>query len=161
MRRNGDFYMEIERKFLIQSQRLPKNLQDFPFHQIEQGYLCTEPVVRIRRQDDQYYLTYKSKGLLSREEYNLPLTKEAYLHLKPKADGLVISKTRYLIPEKDGLTIELDVFHNEYKGLLLAEVEFPSEEAANAYVPPEWFGEDVTLSSKYHNSTLSKGAVSF
>ena len=90
--------MEIERKFLIQSQRLPKNLQDFPFHQIEQGYLCTEPVVRIRRQDDQYYLTYKSKGLLSREEYNLPLTKEAYLHLKPKADGLVISKTRYLIP---------------------------------------------------------------
>lgn len=153
--------MEIERKFLIQSQRLPKNLQDFPFHQIEQGYLCTEPVVRIRRQDDQYYLTYKSKGLLSREEYNLPLTKEAYLHLKLKADGLVISKTRYLIPEKDGLTIELDVFHNEYKGLLLAEVEFPSEEAAKAYVPPEWFGEDVTLSSKYHNSTLSKGAVSF
>ena len=71
--------MEIERKFLIQSQRLPKNLQDFPFHQIEQGYLCTEPVVRIRRQNDQYYLTYKSKGLLSREEYNLPLTKEAYL----------------------------------------------------------------------------------
>ena len=153
--------MEIERKFLIQSQRLPKNLQDFPFHQIEQGYLCTEPVVRIRRQDDQYYLTYKSQGLLSREEYNLPLTKEAYLHLKPKADGLVISKTRYLIPEKDGLTIELDVFHNEYKGLLLAEVEFPSEEAAKAYVPPEWFGEDVTFSSKYHNSTLSKGAVSF
>lgn len=149
--------MEIERKFLIQSQRLPENLQDFPFHQIEQGYLCTEPVVRIRRQDDEYYLTYKSKGLLSREEYNLPLTKEAYLHLKPKADGLVISKTRYLIPEKDGLTIELDVFHNEYKGLLLAEVEFPSEEAANAYVPPEWFGEDVTLSSKYHNSTLSRG----
>lgn len=149
--------MEIERKFLIQSQRLPENLQDFPFHQIEQGYLCTEPVVRIRRQDDEYYLTYKSKGLLSREEYNLPLTKKAYLHLKPKADGLVISKTRYLIPEKDGLTIELDVFHNEYKGLLLAEVEFPSEEAANAYVPPEWFGEDVTLSSKYHNSTLSRG----
>lgn len=149
--------MEIERKFLIQIQRLPENLQDFPFHQIEQGYLCTEPVVRIRRQDDEYYLTYKSKGLLSREEYNLPLTKEAYLHLKPKADGLVISKTRYLIPEKDGLTIELDVFHNEYKGLLLAEVEFPSEEAANAYVPPEWFGEDVTLSSKYHNSTLSRG----
>lgn len=149
--------MEIERKFLIQIQRLPENLQDFPFHQIEQGYLCTEPVVRIRRQDDEYYLTYKSKGLLSREEYNLLLTKEAYLHLKPKADGLVISKTRYLIPEKDGLTIELDVFHNEYKGLLLAEVEFPSEEAANAYVPPEWFGEDVTLSSKYHNSTLSRG----
>ena len=46
---------------------------------------------------------------MAREEYNLPLTQEAYEHLKPKSDGLVISKTRYLIPEKNGLTIELDV----------------------------------------------------
>ena len=79
---------------------------------------------------------------MAREEYNLPLTQEAYEHLKPKADGLVISKTRYLIPEKDGLTIEL---------------EFPSEDAANAYTAPAWFGRDVTFSSDYHNSTLSKG----
>ena len=114
-------------------------------------------MVRIRRQDDEYYLTYKSAGLMAREEYNLPLNREAYLHLKPKADGLVIAKTRYLIPEKDGLTIELDVFHEEYEGLLLAEVEFPSEEAANAYIPPAWFGEDVTYSSRFHNSTLSRG----
>lgn len=149
--------MEIERKFLIKKEQLPDNLHSFSYHKIEQGYLCTDPVVRIRRQDEEYYLTYKSKGLLSREEYNLPLTKEAYKHLKPKADGIVISKTRYLIPEKDGLTIELDIFHDTYEGLLLAEVEFRSEEEANAYQPPEWFGEDVTYSSKYHNSTLSKG----
>ena len=147
--------MEIERKFLIS--KLPENLDDYPFHQIEQGYLCTQPVVRIRRQDDDYFLTYKSKGLMAREEYNLPLTQEAYEHLKSKADGLVISKTRYLIPEKNGLTIELDVFHEDYEGLLLAEVEFPSEEAANSYTPPAWFGRDVTFSSDYHNSTLSKG----
>ena len=93
---------------------------------------------------------------MSREEYNLPLTKDAYEHLKQKADGIVISKTRYLIPEKNGLTIELDVFHEVYEGLLLAEVEFSSEEEANSYVAPEWFGEDVTFSSEYHNSTLSK-----
>lgn len=92
--------MEIERKFLIKKDRFPDNLAQYPCHEIEQGYLCTEPVVRIRRQDDEYYLTYKSKGFMTREEYNLPLTKDAYLHLKPKADGLVISKTRYLIPEK-------------------------------------------------------------
>lgn len=147
--------MEIERKFLIKKEDLP-NLNDYSFHKIEQGYLCTEPVVRIRRQDEDYYLTYKSKGLLSREEYNLPLTKEAYEHLRPKADGIVISKTRYLIPEKNGLTIELDVFHDDYEGLLLAEVEFPSEEAANSYLPPSWFGEDVTYSTKYHNSNMSK-----
>ena len=167
--------MEIERKYLIEKEQLPKNLSDYPFHRIEQGYLCTSPVVRIRRQDDEYFLTYKSKGLMAREEYNLPLTQEkiiffsgheaynlpltqeAYEHLKPKADGLVISKTRYLIPEKDGLTIELDVFHDDYEGLLLAEVEFPSEDAANAYTAPAWFGRDVTFSSDYHNSTLSKG----
>lgn len=150
--------MEIERKFLIEKNKLPENLEQYPSKKIEQGYLCTEPVVRIRRSNDSYYLTYKSKGLLSREEYNLPLTREAYEHLRPKADGIVISKVRYVIPEKDGLSIELDVFGAPYEGLLLAEVEFPSEEAAMAYVPPVWFGEDVTYSTKYHNSTLSKGA---
>ena len=147
--------MEIERKFLIKKDRFPDNLAQYPCHEIEQGYLCTEPVVRIRRQDDEYYLTYKSKGFMTREEYNLPLTKDAYLHLKPKADGLVISKTRYLIPEKNRLTIELDVFHQEYEGLLLAEVEFPDEASALSFTPPEWFGTDVTFSSEYHNSTLS------
>ena len=147
--------MEIERKFTVKA--LPENLDSYPFHLIEQAYLNTDPVLRIRRQDDEYFLTYKSKGLMAREEYNLPLTQEAYEHLKSKADGLVISKIRYLIPEKNGLTIELDVFHEDYEGLLLAEVEFPSEEAANSYTPPAWFGRDVTFSSDYHNSTLSKG----
>lgn len=151
--------MEIERKFLIKKDRFPDNLAQYPCHEIEQGYLCTEPVVRIRRQDEDYYLTYKSKGFMTREEYNLPLTKDAYLHLKPKADGLVISKTRYLIPEKNRLTIELDVFHQEYEGLLLAEVEFSSQEEAESYCPPDWFGEDVTFSSRYHNSTLSRGLI--
>jgi len=70
--------MEIERKFLIDT--LPENISQYPFRQLEQGYLCTEPVVRIRREDDDYYLTYKSKGLMVREEYNLPLTKDAYQH---------------------------------------------------------------------------------
>lgn len=147
--------MEIERKFLIKKQNLPQNLETYPFHRIEQGYLCTAPVVRIRKQDEDYFLTYKSRGLMTREEYNLPLTREAYEHLRNKADGIVLSKTRYLIPEKNGLTIELDIFHGVYEGLLLAEVEFSSEEEANAYLPPDWFGEDVTYSSEYHNSTLS------
>ena len=89
---------------------------------------------------------------MSREEYNLPLTAEAYEHLKPKADGILITKDRYVIPEKNGLFIELDVFHGEYEGVLLAEVEFPTEEAANAYTAPDWFGEDVTYSTRYSSS---------
>ena len=146
--------MEIERKFLIK--KLPDNLTSYKARKIEQAYLCTDPVVRVRRDNDDYYLTYKSKGIIVREEYNLPLTKEAYGHLLAKADGNIITKTRYEIPEKDNLTIELDVFEVKFDGLLLAEVEFASEEEALGYIPPEWFGEDVSNSTKYHNSTLSR-----
>lgn len=146
--------MEIERKYLIHTP--PADYQSYPFHQIEQGYLCTEPVVRIRREDDTYYMTYKSKGLLSREEYNLPLTKEAYTHLLPKIDGNLLVKKRYLIPLFQGtkLTIELDVFEGSFQGLMLAEVEFETEAAALAFTPPAWFGEDVTFSGRYQNSRL-------
>ena len=146
--------MEIERKFLIK--KLTDNLTSYKARKIEQAYLCTDPVVRVRRDNDDYYLTYKSKGMIVREEYNLPLTKEAYGHLLAKADGNIITKTRYEIPEKDNLTIELDVFEGKFDGLLLAEVEFASEEEALGYIPPEWFGEDVSNSTKYHNSTLSR-----
>ncbi|CCY78242.1 adenylate cyclase [Eshraghiella crossota CAG:259] len=146
--------MEIERKFLIK--KLPDNLTSYKARKIEQAYLCTDPVVRVRRDNDDYYLTYKSKGMIVREEYNLPLTKEAYGHLLAKADGNIITKTRYEIPEKDNLTIEFDVFEGKFDGLLLAEVEFASEEEALGYIPPEWFGEDVSNSTKYHNSTLSR-----
>ena len=72
---------EIECKYLIHT--IPFDLKEYAFHDIEQGYLCTEPVVRIRKQDDTYYLTYKSKGLMVREEYNLPLTAEA-MHICAK-----------------------------------------------------------------------------
>ena len=77
--------MEIERKYLIE--QLPEGCLSYPSRTIEQAYLCTDPVVRVRRDGDSFYLTYKSRGLLAREEYNLPLTEEAYLHLLKKADG--------------------------------------------------------------------------
>lgn len=141
--------MEIERKFL--PGELPADLSKYEVHRIEQGYLCTDPVVRIRRSDDEYYLTYKSKGLLAREEYNLPLTAEAYGHLKPKADGRVIVKNRYLIPLDERLTVELDVFEGDLKPLILAEVEFESEAQARAFDAPAWLGEDVTYDTRYHN----------
>ena len=72
--------MEIERKFLISKENLPADLNSYPHHRLEQGYLSTAPVVRIRKEDDNYYLTYKSKGLMTREEYNLPLLRDRVLH---------------------------------------------------------------------------------
>lgn len=146
--------MEIERKYLIT--QLPDHYQTCPFRQIEQGYLSTDPVVRIRRQDHEFYLTYKSSGLMVREEYNLPLTEDAYYHLREKIDGRLITKKRYLLPLTEALTIELDLFEGDLAPLMLAEVEFPSEEEANRFQPPEWFGQDVTFSGQYHNSALAQ-----
>lgn len=82
--------MEIERKFLISE--LPDNLNNYKCREIEQGYLCTNPVIRVRKDNDNYYLTYKGSGLMSREEYNLPLTKQSYEHLIKKSDGNIITK---------------------------------------------------------------------
>ena len=163
--------MEIERKFTVKS--LPEHLEQYPFHHIEQAYLNTDPVIRIRKQDDSYYLTYKGKGLMAREEYNLPLNEQSYYHLKEKADGNVISKKRFLIPidrpefksdykasiDHIGLTIELDIFDAPFENLIIAEVEFPSQEMAETFIPVDWFSEDVTNNREYHNSNLSKKKV--
>lgn len=166
--------MEIERKYLISMEKLPFDLSKCFSKELVQGYLSTEPVVRVRREGDEYYLTYKSKGLLVREEANLPLNQESFEHLVKKADGIVIEKTRYFIslsgddyyaiPPRDetghmihsGSLVELDVFHGDLEGLVFAEVEFDSVEQANAFVPPEWFGEDVSESGLYQNSRLSQ-----
>ena len=109
--------MEIERKYLIK--KLPEDLAQYPHMEMEQAYLCTEPVVRVRKEGEDYVLTYKSKGLMVREEYNLPLTKESYEHLLEKADGTVITKTRYRIPEKNGLTIERMFFTEDMEDCFL------------------------------------------
>lgn len=160
--------MEIERKFRVKS--LPDNLGQYPFHLIEQAYLNTDPVVRIRKEDDDYYLTYKGKGLMAREEYNLPLNEQSYYHLREKADGNVISKKRYLIPithpafvsdfqinvDQVSLVIELDIFEAPFENLVIAEVEFPTIEMSEAFLAPGWFLEDVSNNPEYHNSNLSK-----
>jgi len=149
--------MEIERKFV--PEKLPAGLFSRPHKELTQGYLCTDPVVRIRREDNRYYMTYKSSGLMAREEYNLPLTEKAFSELLPKCDGRIIEKTRYLLPVEKypSLTAELDLFHGELNGLIILEVEFPSEKDALSFSPPSWFGKDVTNDKRYHNSSLSSG----
>ena len=148
--------IEIEKKYLLR--RLPGDLENYPRHEIEQAYLCTDPGVRVRKEDEIYYLTYTGNGMMAREEYNLPLNREAYAHLLAKADGNIISKTRYLIPLEDGLTAELDRFHSPDSTLLMAEVEFSSEEQAESFTPPDWFGEEVTQDRRYHNSYMSQAS---
>ena len=146
--------MEIERKFLVK--KIPDNLDTYERIDMIQGYLNTAPVVRVRKENDNYVLTYKGSGLLSHSEYNLPLNKESFEHLLKKCDGIIISKSRYKIPIENNLTAELDIFKGDLDSLKLVEVEFGSVEEANNFIPPEWFGKDVTTDGRYHNSYISK-----
>ena len=161
---------EIERKFLVAPADLPADLSPYEAHAITQGYLCTKPTVRVRKENDSYYLTYKgapAEDGLDREEYNLPLTKAAYETLLSKCDGTVISKTRYHIPLTGSgcaacgrdLMIELDVFHAPFEGLFYAEVEFEDTAAAKAFVPPAWFGREVTDDKRFSNAALSRSGT--
>ena len=149
--------MEIERKYLVKY--TPENLEQYEQKRISQGYICTNPVVRIRRSNEEYFLTYKSRGLMAREEYDMPLTAEAFEHMLPKIDGILIDKIRYMIPLDEAHTAELDIFQGVLTPLRLVEVEFESIEAANAFIPPDWFGDDVTYDRRYHNSNLSQGLI--
>lgn len=151
---------EIEKKFLIKN--LPENLEQYEKVRIEQGYLNTvvTPTLRIRKYNQEYILCYKFRQKTKMQvasaakEVELPLTEEAYNHLKTKIDGRIIEKDRYLIPLENDLTAELDVFDGFLKGFQNVEVEFESEEQASQFVPPDWFGKDVSLDSRYKNARL-------
>lgn len=151
--------MEIERKFLVK--KLPANLEQYPHVEIEQGYLCTSPTLRIRKAGDAFWLTVKEKiqtesGAIHNREEEFKLTKEAYQALKAKCDGRMVCKTRYKIPlNHNEYTAELDIFHGFHEGLRIVEVEFPSTNAADTFVPPSWFGEDVSQLPQYRNSYMA------
>jgi len=157
--------MEIERKYLVK--KLPENLEEYRYKEIEQGYLCHKPTVRIRKINDKYVLTYKSKvkqkddkaaiaKAIVNNEIEMELTEEAYMHLRSKVDGNLIHKRRYYIPLDSGLTVELDVFEDQLKGFIMAEVEFPSVELSDNFIPPEWFGKELTNDKRFSNYNLSK-----
>lgn len=153
--------MEIERKFLVKE--LPAHLEQYPHVEIEQGYLCTSPTLRIRRAGDVYWLTVKEKvftasSAIHNREEEFQLSADKYLMLKGKCDGFMVEKTRYKIPLQTStgmLTAELDIFHGKHEGLRIVEVEFPTTAEAEAFVKPTWFGEDVSSCPEYRNSWLA------
>jgi hypothetical protein len=155
--------LEIERKWLVKDEILKKqdsiHLEDFDYRDISQGYLCAVPVIRIRKSikksgESHYMLSYKGRGLLEREEYNLPLTAEAYESLKGKIEGRLIEKRRYILPFGK-YKIELDIFKGKLEGLIYAEVEFPSKEEAENFSTPEWFNRELTEEPGNSNADLA------
>ena len=152
--------VEIEKKWRVA--KLPEDLTRFECIDMEQAYLNTHPTVRIRRENEEYFLTYKgiSENDVAHAEYNLPLTREAFEHMLPKSDGRIIKKKRYIIPldisaEGVPLRAELDIFDEPFAPLMIVEVEFPSLEAASSFTPPSWFGEEVTHDRRFRNAAMA------
>ncbi len=148
---------EIERKFLINF--LPENLDSFKHCRIRQGYISTDPTIRLRQKDSSYILTVKGAGVMKKIEYELDLTQEQFERLWKKTEGNIIEKTRYIIPLNDDLKAELDIYGGFLSGFMNVEVEFPSTKSAIMFNPPDWFGQEVTQDRRYSNGSLAKFGI--
>lgn len=147
---------EIERKFLVDRQtagQLQKH--SVVCQHIEQGYISIQPVIRLRRSNDDYFLTIKGNGLLCRQEFELAIDADEYRQLSLKIDGRLITKRRYRLP-LDKLWLELDIFTGDLTGLYLVEIEFPDLITAKAFTPPDYLQREVTNNPAYQNSQLSR-----
>ena len=146
---------EIERKFVVKS--LPEAFEKYPHDIIRQGYLAVTAdgtEVRLRQRGECFFQTVKSGKGLQRTEAEIELGAAQFETLWSMVLGQKISKTRYRIPHGD-LTIELDIFRGDLTGLLVAEVEFTNKQRAEAFIPPDWFGEEVTDDERYKNKNLA------
>ncbi|MFP4007423.1 MAG: CYTH domain-containing protein [Spirulinaceae cyanobacterium] len=146
--------IEIERKFLVKHDGWRNLVTGVAYRQ---GYLCTEveSTVRVRIAGDRAFLTIKGKTTgSSRLEYEYPIPLEdAAEMLNNLCHRPLIEKTRYRIALGD-LVWEVDEFHGENQGLILAEVELVSEDRAIAL--PDWIGVEVSHDSRYYNSYLAR-----
>lgn len=155
--------MEIERKWLIDSNNIPYDLSRAEHWDIEQAYISFSPTIRIRKIEnkDLYILTIKSSSTdngLSREEYELNITRDQYNNLLNKKEGNVLSKTRYRVLEEK-YTLEIDIFHKELDGFAYMEVEFDSVEEAKAYKAPNFVIKELTGDKRYTNAALARGII--
>ncbi len=146
--------VEIERKFLVKKELIVSELTDG--EKIIQGYICNDPqrVVRVRRRADRAYLTIKgatSSNGLSRYEFEKEITVSEADELFKLCDSKVISKTRYLVSNKNH-TWEVDIFDGALDGLIIAEIELSDEN--ESFETPLWISREVTGEDMYYNNYL-------
>jgi CYTH domain-containing protein/CHAD domain-containing protein len=146
---------EIERKFELDT--IPPEAAGAPSTTIEQGYLAVdaETEVRLRRAGGELLLTVKRGRGGSREEVEVRLYAEQFEALWPLTEGRRLRKSRRRVPLGDGLLAEIDRYGGGLEGLLVAEVEFPSEQASRGFRPPSWLGREVTGDPAYANRSLA------
>lgn len=148
--------VEIERKFLVTSKAFQEEATEKTY--LVQGFLSTHPnrTVRIRLKGEEGVLTVKGPSSLdgtTRFEWETALSSKEAKALLNLCEPGIIEKTRYEVPKGD-FTFEIDVFHGENEGLILAEIELPEKEAS--FEKPDWLGKEVTGDVRYYNSQLSK-----
>jgi adenylate cyclase len=145
--------VEVERKWLVDTPL------DLPAHQgkhVIQGYIAVADdgtEVRLRQIGEQYFQTVKSQGGLVRGEIEVELSRQQFETLWPATAGRRLEKTRYQLPW-GGKTVEVDVYHGSLAGLVVVEVEFSSTSESTQFVPPAWFGREVTEDNSYKNVNL-------
>jgi adenylate cyclase len=166
----GVIIMEIERKFLLNKDTIP-DLSSFRKYIIEQGYLSMDPEIRIRKakeaETETCFLTTKSEGELVRDEFEVKIDVDLYNRLSGCIISQLIIKERYysnlagIVPCKEknfnNLKLEIDVYRGRQVGLVVAEIEFEDEITAKSFIPPVWFGEEVTFNKMYRNKNLAFG----
>lgn len=146
-------FREIERKFLVAG--------DFRGEvsgasRIIQGFLSSAPgrTVRVRLRDDKGYLTVKGPAQgLTRFEWEKEIPAAEAEQLLQLCEPGAIDKTRHLVPAADGHVWEVDEFHGDNAGLVVAEIELGSED--EPFDRPAWLGAEVTGDRRYYNSSLT------
>lgn len=147
---------EIERKFLVKKGGSYKSTA-FSVSHIQQGYIPAEgATVRVRTRDDKAYLTIKGRpdeSGISHYEFEKEILPDEALHLLALCKGGVIDKHRYLVKSGDH-TFEVDEFHGENDGLVVAEVELSSVD--EEFKKPDFVGMEVTLDKHFKNAYMIK-----
>ena len=150
---------EIERKFLISE--LP-DLNEVKKAVVRQGYLTApsdSTELRLRQKNDSFFLTLKGSGGLVRVEREAEISEQQFETFWPETEGRRVEKERFTGRLPGGLSFELDVFRGDLSPLRLVEVEFASETEAHEFVPPEWFGADVTEDKRYKNKNMAINGI--
>lgn len=147
---------EIERKFLVKG-----DFKEFVVkkYRITQGFLSIVPerTVRVRIKDKKAYLTIKGIGNKSgttRFEWEKKIKLSDAKELLKICEPGIIDKTRFIISTDTDLVFEVDVFNDVNKGLIIAEIELPTENTP--FNKPDWLGKEVTGDARYYNSMLAK-----
>ena len=143
--------LEIERRFLVRARLLPSLVDG---RRYQQAYLSADPEVRVRLvQDSEAFVTIKSGGGLTRQEFEYPVPPDHARQLLQLTPWSVIAKTRYKLP-RDGLVWEIDCYEGDNAGLWSAEVELESEDTEVRL--PEWLADEVTEERRFNNVNLAQ-----